>query len=263
MAQASPYPNRGWDADETGGQRQALSRRTFTDQVAEAILSQTRERGLREGDMLPATAELATTFGVSRPVIREALAELAGRGLIQRQQGRESTLRLPGSEQILQLLSYQVEQTDISDAQLHELRKALEMQSARLAALNATPEDLEELERLQATLTEAARDIEASLEADVAIHRAVAAATQNPLFTLVLEAVGPLLRDSRRRAWQSYRSRGGKYQEVVARHADIVRAIRNHDAGAAEKAMANDLLDVEQMLESGTKPRHAKVNKKR
>jgi GntR family transcriptional regulator, transcriptional repressor for pyruvate dehydrogenase complex len=227
--------------------------------VAEAILELIRERELREGDMLPPTAELAATFGVSRPVIREALAELAGRGLIERQQGRESILRLPGSERIAQLLDYQVEHTDITDAQLHELRKALEMQSARLAARNATTNDVEELERWLTDMREAAQDIEASLTADIAIHQAVAAATHNPLFALILDAVGPLLVDSRRRAWRSYRSHGGAYEQVVARHAQIVEAIRGHDPEAAEAAMADDLLDVEQLLEKGRRTRRAQA----
>jgi GntR family transcriptional regulator, transcriptional repressor for pyruvate dehydrogenase complex len=243
--------------DDTSGPS-ALSRRTFTDQVAEAILKQIRDRGLRQGDTLPPTAEMAAAFGVSRPVIREALAELAGRGLIDRQQGRESVLRLPGSEHIAQLLDYRVEHTDITDAQLHELRKTLELQSARLAALNATSEDIADLERWLAALREAVRDVEASLTADIAIHRGVAVATRNPLFVLILDALGPLLLESRRRAWQSYRSHGGQYEEVIGRHDKIVSAVVGRDPDAAEAAMAADLVDLEELLERRQRKRRVR-----
>ena len=231
-------PHGGADSSRSSS---ILSRRTFTDQVAEAILELIRDRGLRDGDTLPPTAGMAERFGVSRPVLREALADLAGRGLIERQQGRESIVRLPGAEQIARLLDYQVEQTDISDVQLHELREALEVRSARLAAVNATKDDMAELEQRLTALREAALDVEASLDADVAIHRAVARASGNPLFALILDALGPLLLSSRRHAWKSYVSLGGDYEQVIAWHAEIVQAILAQDPDAADAAMASDL----------------------
>ena len=77
-------PHGGADSSRSSS---ILSRRTFTDQVAEAILELIRDRGLRDGDTLPPAAGMAERFGVSRPVLREALADLAGRGLSERQQG--------------------------------------------------------------------------------------------------------------------------------------------------------------------------------
>lgn len=246
----------------TTTQSAEVSRRTFTDQVSDAILDLIRDRGLEDGDMLPPTAELAERFGVSRPVIREALAELAGRGMIARRQGRESVVRLPGAEEIARLLDHQVKQTKISDVQLHELREALELRSARLAATRADEADLDELRRWLTALKDAERDIEASLEADVELHRAVVVASGNPAFALVADSVAPLLLSSRRHAWQSYRARGGAYDELIARHERIVEAVESGDPDAAEAAMGVDLDDARAHLENGRPRRKSKGGRK-
>lgn len=65
------------------------------DSIAGLLLQMLAERGLRAGDVLPAEAELARQFNVSKSVIREALNQLAGSGLIRIQQGRASSLDAP------------------------------------------------------------------------------------------------------------------------------------------------------------------------
>ena len=72
-----------------GAESVTLSRRSLADQVADALIDLILKEGLQEGDSLPSTAELSERFGVSRTVVREALAALAGRGILSRSQGRE------------------------------------------------------------------------------------------------------------------------------------------------------------------------------
>ena len=77
-----------------------VKRESLADQVAEAIMALVVEQKLRPGDALPSSAQLAEQFGVSRTVVREATADLAGRGFVQRAQGREAVLSMPGQSRV-------------------------------------------------------------------------------------------------------------------------------------------------------------------
>lgn len=87
-----------------GGQRSAIERRegiplyvTLQERIRELVESQ----GLQPGDMLPSEAELQARFGVSRATIRQALATLERRGLVERQQGRGTFVTIPTMERSL------------------------------------------------------------------------------------------------------------------------------------------------------------------
>ena len=163
---------------------EVTSRRTLSDQVTEAVLRLIIQRGLTEGDSLPATSELAENFDVSRTVVREALAELSGRGLLKRQQGREGVFSLPGSQELENLLAARLEHDTIDRLDLHEFRSLIEIGSARLAAANATPSDIANLRRCLNDLISSSSEGEHQ-GADLAFHQAIADASHNPLFGLV------------------------------------------------------------------------------
>ncbi|HEY8543533.1 MAG TPA: FCD domain-containing protein [Acidimicrobiales bacterium] len=217
-----------------------IPRRSLTDQVADALVDLIRERGLRSGDALPATADLSESFNVSRPVVREAVAQLAGRGLLVRQQGRESVVTVPGSEHLEQLLRYRIEGSGVSDDVLQDYRETLEAAAARLAARNATEDDLAALRERFAELCAAQGD-DALHDADVAFHRAVAVASHNELILLTLDAVASLIRQLRRRAWSGWKAAGKGLQPVLDAHERILDAITRGDEHAAAEAMVSHL----------------------
>src|SRR5437870_2083363 len=101
-------------------------RLSLVDQVAEAIVELIAERGLQEGDPLPGSPELEKEFGVSRTVVREAISELAGRGVVIRGSHREAVVATPGTEQIRRLVQFRVQHTDITLEDLLDLREVLE-----------------------------------------------------------------------------------------------------------------------------------------
>jgi GntR family transcriptional regulator, transcriptional repressor for pyruvate dehydrogenase complex len=222
-----------------------VERESLTDKVAAAIIAVVQERKLKEGDALPPTADLAAEFDVSRTVVREALAELAGRGLVKRQQGREGVWTVPGSGEIRSVLAHRIEHENIDVSDLHEFREALEVRASALAARSADGDDVEQIESALKALQEA--DEEAIHGADVAFHRAVAQASHNPLFPLVLDALEPLLRESRALAWEGWRAAGGALERVDA-HVAIAQAIRARDEDAAAAAMREDLAETRNAL---------------
>lgn len=223
----------------------AVERESLTEKVATAIVAIVRDRNLQEGDALPPTADLAAEFDVSRTVVREALAELAGRGLVRRQQGREGVWTVPGSGQIRSVLAHRIAHEHIDVSDLHEFREALEIRAAALAARNAGGGDVEHIEQALDALQRA--DEQGIHAADVAFHRAVAQASGNPLFPLVLDALEPLLRESRALAWEGWRATGGTMERVDS-HVTIAAAIRGRDEQAAAAAMRDDLAETRKAL---------------
>ena len=217
-----------------------LRRQSLSDQVSEAILAMIVDRGLQPGERLPSTEELADHFTVSRTVIREALADLAGRGEIERSQGRHSTVAKPGTEHLEQLLRSRVRNDDIDVSTIMEFRQTLEVESARLASLRRTEEQLGEIEAAWEALA-AARTEGPFQSADVEFHRRIAVASGNRLIVLVIDALAELLRDTRQRSFRGRKRRNIGLDDVVADHRAILTAIRKQDPRAAIAAMTHHL----------------------
>ena len=213
-----------------------LSRRSLADQVAEALINLILDEGLTEGDSLPSTAELSARFGVSRTVVREALAALAGQGLLTRGQGRDSIVATPGTTQLTSLLQFHVRRDAVEASHIIDTRMALEVLAAEGAATSRTPEDVERLESALAALAAATKE-QRFHQADLDLHRAIAEASRNPLITLILDALVDFLRDVRIKATRSRRTRGVGLDSAVEEHRAIVEAIVAGDPVAAAAAM--------------------------
>lgn len=232
-----------------------IGRATLSDRVADAVIALIQARGLREGEALPPTAELAEEFDVSRPVVREALAELAGRGLLKRQQGREGIFTLPGSRQLSELLALRLAHRHIALTDLHEFRETVEVGAARLAAQRVAagaPDDHRLRERLHALA--AAGTEEAMHEADLALHHAIARASGNDVFVLVLDSLAPLLRESRATVWSGYVRAGGDTRRAVDLHTDLVDRVLAGDPEGAAEAMVRDLADTRSAIAVAMSP---------
>lgn len=220
---------------------QSATRVPLTEVVAGQLLDLLREQGLTEGDSIPPTAELASRFGVSRTVIREALAELTGRGLIRRQQGREGVVAVPGSDHLLRLFESRISSENTSFEQLHDFREVLEVGSARMAARHAQLGDIARLSDLLHAMR-VTDDDQAMLGVDVEFHRAIAKAA-NPFFALILDGLSPLLMESRLAVWAAYIQHGGNVDVAIARHAELRDRIAARDEEGAAEAMRADLQD--------------------
>jgi GntR family transcriptional repressor for pyruvate dehydrogenase complex len=214
----------------------ALSRRSLADQVADAVVSLILDDGLQDGDVLPSTAELSERFDVSRTVVREALADLAGRGVISRSQGRECVVATPGRDELTRLLQFRIRTDAVSADQILDIREALEVAAARSAATVGTPAAKaairETFERLRAARTEPAYH-----EADIALHRSMAEASGNRLTVLILDGLVDFLHDVRVRATKNRKQRGADLKEIIELHEAIVIAIEAGDGDAAAEAM--------------------------
>lgn len=207
-----------------------LRRQSLVEQTCVRLSDHIRE--LSDGDdWLPSERDLALRLGVSRPVVREATKRLELQGLLEIQHGRGikviHQLQRPLSESL---------RLDIPDAfqrlrQLNEVRRILEPESARLAALRADGAAVAALEACHAELS-GCEDPEQAARIDARFHELVARAAGNDIIALVLSSLGDLGEASRRLTI----TQSGLHK-VIAHHGGILTAIREGKPDKAARLM--------------------------
>ena len=176
-----------------------------------------------EGSLAPGSrlgqGELAERLGISRGSVREALRRLAGDGLVDFEVNRGFFVAEVGLDDVRQRL---------------EARLALEPEIARLAASRRTEDDLSAM-RATIDAESAARTSDEVHDASRAFHFAVAAATQNPVFTRILD--GLWIADVGRRLLAQRRSAEGWQNDDVTEHRALVKAFEAGDGDLSARLM--------------------------
>lgn len=206
------------------------------DRIAADILSKINEGELGPGDSLPTEHSLAETFGVSRNVVREAIARLRSDGVIESRQGRGAVV-MPISER--ETFRVDIGALDKSGnlADLFELRGLLEIEAAGLAARRRTEVDLAEMRAALAAM-EGHRDFdEKRLEADAAFHRAMGEATGNTYLSVIIGYISSRLKDTTKATAEIY-AETDLVGVTIAEHREVLVAIQAGDIAKARTAMA-------------------------
>src|SRR3569623_812778 len=156
--------------------------------VLDALADMINRAGLTVGDRLPPEVTLAARLGVGRSTIREALNRWEGLGLIRRKRGAGTFLaaRVPSSRGPVPMMTRLEGEALL---RLLEVRRALETEVVRKAAINARPKQRREISRLcDAVLAEvyAGRPWR---PADAAFHAAIGEACGNPMFEQLLTSL--------------------------------------------------------------------------
>ena len=120
---------------------------------------------------------------------------------------------------------------------LLEVRRALEVQIASLAAAQAGRAAVSAMELALAAMREAADDPVALHESDIAFHASLAAGAGNQLLSFLIEAMEEPLRASRMRSMRGHLARGGTVEDVIEQHERILDRVRARDAKGAATAM--------------------------
>jgi len=198
------------------------------------------------GERLPPERDLAKHYGTSRSTVREALRRLEELKLVTRRIGSGTYVshhRTPDGH----VMAYRT-----SPVELIEVRLGIEPQMARLAALHATIEDLEQLEAAIEELEKAGGDRDAFSNADEQFHLRLAECTRNPLMIWLYQHINDIRGHA---AWHRMKEKiltPERIRIYNAHHRRIFDAISNRDAESAssivrehiEKAR-QDLLGVE------------------
>ncbi|WP_245413414.1 FadR/GntR family transcriptional regulator [Mangrovicella endophytica] len=190
-----------------------------------------------EGSTLPREQDLCTEFGVSRPVVREALKRLESKGVVRSRSRAGTFVRPRGEWNILDadLLDWMGEV--VIDAQflaaVLEARRAVEPFAAELAAERASLADAAALHAAWEAMRDAAPDDDVAFtQADAEFHRILLRASGNAVFTQLSDVIDAALTRALDRANRSVRT----HQETVEVHGRLVEAVRMRDGAAAREA---------------------------
>jgi len=184
------------------------------------------------GEKLPTEAALAERFGISRTVLREAVAALRSEGLLETRQGSGIYVSRTHEEPVFRLTRAAERERHLRS--VYELRFGLEVASAGLAAIYRSAGDLRSLGRALVDMEKP----ETRPAADLRFHATIAAATQNEhyrtLVALLAKELSELIREANSGA-ADYRAPPAEI--LLAEHHRIHDAIAGGDAEAARQAM--------------------------
>lgn len=226
---------------------QILPTPSLPDRVAEVLSREIADGALAPGSRLPVEAELAARFGVSRPVIREALAQLKYEGLLDSRQGRGVTVVGPAGRR-----SYRLEAAHLlgpeEQAQLYELRTVLETEAAALAARRRRPKDLKALAACLRAMRRAVEEGQVGSAPDAEFHCLLAEASGNRHLSDLSRFLYDRLAEVIKRARQSSLRTPGLSNLVQQEHEAIHQAIVARDPQAARQAALDHLRNAARRL---------------
>jgi GntR family transcriptional repressor for pyruvate dehydrogenase complex len=209
---------------------------SLVEKVCEQLAGLVRRDLLKDQGWLPTERELSSQLGVSRNVVREATKRLEAQGLVEIQHGKGiqavDRLHRPLNDSLSLLIP------DVADRlrALNEMRLSIEPDAAAYAAERATQGQLRELRRIHEQL-ESALDMKQAVETDCAFHHAIAEASGNLVFRLVLDSLAELGHASRLRSMNNV-----GMKPAIRQHAAILKAIEDRNAESAKKLMRSHVL---------------------
>ncbi|MCM0613219.1 FCD domain-containing protein [Marinobacter sediminum] len=194
--------------------------------------------GLAPEQKIPSERQLATRLGVSRAVIREALHELQGRGVIETRHGKGSFVAsmVPGPRDIgdQSPLMHLFEGHPRTLYDLLEVREQLEGQAAFLAAQRATNVD-------RHRITKALRDLEetdplSNARSDQNFHLAIVEASHNPVLVHVLNSLKNMMLMTVQASVANLNPREEMRKKIIRQHRQLYTAVVSGKPGPAQKA---------------------------
>lgn len=213
----------------------------LVDQAAELLLDRIRSGEWELGQKLPGETTLAPQLGVGRSTVREAIRQLAGRGVLSSRQGAGVFVTaLEVREDWDQVLA----RADI--IAVIEARIAIEAEAAALAADRRTPADMRAIRRALDQRWQHRASIEEHVDADTTFHRAIVAAANNPILLDMFDGFTSRLRQAMIDMLRIRADYGNEADQHI--HASLADAIADHDALAAAERSRTHLVSLADAL---------------
>lgn len=234
--------------DAARRQRERLLRplgapKSLSSEVVDRLAEQIMSGRLPVGAKLPSEQEMMKGMGVSRTVVREAVAALRARGLVVTRQGAGAFVDRDGGGQ-----PYAIDPEGLGSLEsvldILELRMAVESEAAAIASERATAIQIKAIGEAHRVFSRAISGGERAIKEDFAFHQAIASATQNGRFVEFLDFLGRLIIP--RQSIRSFEATGEGPRQYLARiekeHEAIFQAIGGHSPKKAREAMRGHLV---------------------
>ncbi|MFB2552691.1 FadR/GntR family transcriptional regulator [Ensifer soli] len=226
----------------------------LVDRVFDQLIERIRSGNYAPDSRLPGEHELAAMLGVSRPVVRDALARLRDQGLVYARQGAGTFVAAaatPASH-----LAYSPVKTIADIQRCYEFRLTIEPAAAFFAATRRDEAALQKIAAALADLREATSHQLHRTDADFVFHRAVTEAANNHYYTASIEALKPHIAVGMHLHGLSLMGPRQMLESVYEEHAAIHRAIaegrpdlardrmRQHLEGSRDRLFEGRVLDL-------------------
>lgn len=186
-------------------------------------------RGLPEGTKLPSERDMASKYGVSRNVLREALRLLSEKGLLTSQPGRGVYVANASGDKFADRLEEMLLRSDSCLADIVEVREALELSVVEKAIQKANEEDLRDLMHLYQKMENARSDTQEYNRLDQQFHIRLSKCTHNTIYPILISAFFQMTDEKLFLLTQLFPSRIDSAQRE---HLGLIEAMRNHDQEA-------------------------------
>ncbi|MEE1114381.1 MAG: FadR/GntR family transcriptional regulator [Eubacterium sp.] len=212
------------------------------------IMNEVKEGRLRAGDRLPPEREWAKAMGVSRAAVREAVRALEALGLLEGHQGSGTYISNTFHLAFLQPMTISYFLGGGTVQTLQEFRRALEIESAKIAAMNCTPAYYAELLTINKQM-ESAETEELSAQYDRDFHRKIVEMTGNCLLIDSMASIYSLLDSMTLSLRKVIHRENGDSQIVFEQHRAILEAIGHGNPMLARNCMREHMNLIEDYLE--------------
>jgi len=169
--------------------------------------------------------------------VREAFRALAAVGIIDLGNGRRARVGTIDKDVLGLVIDHAVHTNQASIQQIYDVRRTIEMRTVALAALRRSEPEAEAISGRAAAMRQAFSHPADVMEHDIAFHCAIAVASRNPLFALIVGSFSVVTRQTWRISWDS-RSTDAERLANVECHVRIAAAIEAREPRTAEAAMA-------------------------
>jgi GntR family transcriptional regulator, transcriptional repressor for pyruvate dehydrogenase complex len=219
----------------------AVTKDHLAHKVVKELLARIAQGGYPRGQRLPPERQMAEELGVSRATLRQALELLKGLGVIAAFQGSGNFVTEARDLKLPPELRGIVPAFDArSLLEIIVARRAVEGETAALAARRRSREELARLAACLKAMRASLENLPAFLAADMAFHHALAVASRNRVLVLLMETIAEQQRFS-----ALFTSYGESEQELaVGFHERILEAVRGRDEDAARERMTLHLNDM-------------------
>ena len=207
-----------------------IKKTNVSDQVFDMQKKNIAEGKFKAGEKIPSENDLCAMLGVSRPSVNAAVNRLRAMGLVEVRPGDGCYVKpFSSSDYIKNYCDLVKDVVDIPE--LLEIRRALDVESFRLAMDRATPEDLQELEEITRRYEQERKDkdYENAADADFAFHLQICKCSKNRYFFMMYELIGDLLRRQIQMFQVGQDKQTAENPQAVDDHIQMYQALKDKD----------------------------------
>jgi GntR family transcriptional repressor for pyruvate dehydrogenase complex len=219
------------------------ARSNVTDRLISAFKQLISEGALKAGSKLPPERDLASSFGVARSSLRQALKVLEIMGVISQRVGDGTYVNAAASSILSEPMEFLILLDGISTSELMEARLIVEPELAAHAAERALPSDIAEIRLELRNMEASASDLPRFITHDLAFHQSIFRASGNRVCTLMFSIVHELLGKL-----MTVTSRLVNPEHTLKLHKRIYTAIAKGDVAMARRRMQEHLRDAQHLL---------------